>query len=119
MSVDEIGAAVLLVGGSSLSLLAAVGLHRFPDIFARMHAATKPATLGVVLVLSGAALSVSDLSIAAALMLVAALQFITAPVAAHMVGRAAYRAGTLMSPDTAIDELANDLGSSASSNQPD
>lgn len=102
---EAIGATLLLVG-SLLALLGAVGLHRFPDVFARMHAATKPATLGVVLVLTGAAIAIGDFAVSSTLVLIAALQLITAPVGAHMVGRAAYRAGTELSPATVIDELA-------------
>ena len=111
--------AVLMLTGSALSLLAGVGLHRFPDVFARMHAATKPATLGTVLLLAGAAVIVDDARVTAALTLVAALQFITAPVGAHMVGRAAYRAGTELSSSTSIDELAAAQGTAAASEPPD
>lgn len=99
-------AAVLVVLGSALTALGAVGLHRFPDVFARMHAATKPATLGLLLILAGASLRVVDRSDAAKLLLVAVLQLVTAPVGAHMVGRAAYRSGTELGPDTVLDELA-------------
>lgn len=99
-------ASICIVSGSVLALLAGIGLQRFPDVFARMHAATKPATLGLVLILAGAALQVERVGEGAKLLLVVALQFITAPVAAHMVGRAAYRAGTELSADTVLDELA-------------
>lgn len=102
----EIASGVLLTAGSLLTFLAAVGLHRFPDVFARMHASTKPATLGIVLILLGASIAAGELSISATLGLAIALQFITAPVGAHMVGRAAYRAGTELSPETSVDELA-------------
>ncbi len=101
-------AAVLILVGVALAVTAGLGLQRFPDVFARMHAATKPATLGLVLVLAGAALRVEDPGDVAKLLLVLVLQFITAPVGAHMVGRAAYRAGTELSPTTSIDELARD-----------
>jgi len=57
-----------------------------------MHAATKPATLGVVLVLIGAAIAIGDFAVSSTLILIAALQLVTAPAGAHMVGRAAYRA---------------------------
>ncbi len=103
---SDVIAAVLLLVGVALAVVGTIGLHRFPDVFARMHAATKPATLGLVLVLCGAALRVEDRGDAAKLLLVVALQFVTAPVGAHMVGRAAYRAGTELSPDTSVDELA-------------
>lgn len=101
----EVTAAVLLLGGSVLAVLAGVGLQRFPDVFARIHAATKATTLGLVLIVAGAALSIGDPGDAAKLALVAVLQFVTAPVSAHMVGRASYRAGTEMSDRTAVDEL--------------
>lgn len=103
--VVEVAAAVTLLAGSVLVLLAGVGLQRFPDVFARIHAATKATTLGLVLIVAGAALIIGDAGNAAKLGLVAVLQFVTAPVSAHMVGRASYRAGTEMSDHTAVDEL--------------
>ena len=103
---DVIAATVLLLG-VALSVTAGIGLQRFPDVFARMHSATKPATLGLVLILASAALRVEQKGDVAKLLLVVALQFFTAPVAAHMVGRAGYRAGTELSPATTIDELAD------------
>lgn len=99
-------AAVLLLVGVALSIIAGIGLQRFPDVFARMHAATKPATLGLVLILAAAAFRVEEGGAVAKLLLVIVLQFFTAPVGAHMVGRAAYRTGTELSPATTIDELA-------------
>ena len=101
----EVAAAVLLLAGSVLAVLAGVGLQRFPDVFARIHSATKATTLALVLIVAGAALRIGDPGDVAKLALVAVLQFITAPVAAHMVGRASYRAGTEMSDRTAVDEL--------------
>ena len=55
-TVLEVVSAVLLVLGALLALTAAIGLLRFPDTLARMHAATKPQTLGLLLVLAGTAL---------------------------------------------------------------
>ncbi len=104
----DVAAAVLVLTGVVLAIAAGLGLQRFPDVFARMHAATKPATLGLVLVLAGAALRVENRGDVAKLLLVLALQFVTAPVGAHMIGRAAYRAGTELSPTTTCDELARD-----------
>ena len=103
--VETIGAALILLG-VLLNLLGAVGLNRFDDVFARMHAATKSSTLGMVLVLTGGALQMPALGDAAKMMLIVIPQLITAPVGAHMIGRAAYRAGTELSSRTAIDELA-------------
>lgn len=99
---------VFMISGAALAVVAGAGLHRFEDVFARMHAATKPATLGLALVLVGAALQMPDAGSIVKLLLVVLLQFITAPVGSHLVGRAAYRAGTEMNPDTHPDELAQD-----------
>lgn len=105
----EVVASVLIVAGSLLALLAAIGLHRFDDVFARMHAATKPATLGLLLVLVGAALVLPIPGGVAKLLLVVLLQFTTAPVAAHLVARAALRTGRELSPDTILDDESSQL----------
>ncbi|ROO58869.1 multisubunit sodium/proton antiporter MrpG subunit [Micromonospora sp. Llam0] len=82
----------LLIGGALLSLAASIGLLRFPDVAARIHAATKPQVLGLLLVLSGLALRLQSGTELATLLMVAVFQMATAPVAAHIIGRAAYRA---------------------------
>lgn len=84
-------ASILILVGAVLALIAAIGLHRFTDVFARMHAATKPLTLGLVLTLAGAIALVPGSDARAKLSLVILLQLITAPIAAHLVGRATYR----------------------------
>ncbi|MGQ2910147.1 MULTISPECIES: monovalent cation/H(+) antiporter subunit G [unclassified Aeromicrobium] len=90
--VDIVSGALLLVG-SALALIAAIGLVRFPDVLTRMHAATKPQTLGLLLVLAGLALRIRDPGALAIIGLVALFQLVTAPVSAHMVARAAFRTG--------------------------
>jgi multicomponent Na+:H+ antiporter subunit G len=105
VSALEVVASVFLLGGVFLALVAGFGLLRFPDLFSRMHAATKPATLGMLLVVVGGVLLMQDRSHDAKLLLVAAFQFLTAPVAAHMIGRAAYGAGAGALDDLVIDEL--------------
>jgi multicomponent Na+:H+ antiporter subunit G len=93
--------AVLLVAGTLLALIAAVALWHFPGIYARLHAAGKPTTLGAVLILSGAALRMSDPADAIKLILVAVFQLLTTPLGAHFIGRAARRSGQEMSSDQA------------------
>jgi multicomponent Na+:H+ antiporter subunit G len=103
--VGDMIASTLVVAGAVLVLLAGIGVNRFGNVLARMHAATKAATLGLLLIVAGAAIRVEDVSGTAKLLLVVALQLLTAPIAAHLVGRAAYRANG-PSPGTTIDELA-------------
>jgi multicomponent Na+:H+ antiporter subunit G len=105
MEVREVLASAALLAGVFLAVVAGVGLLRFPDVFSRMHAATKPATLGLLLVVAGGVLLAEEASNAAKLVLVAAFQFLTAPVAAHMIGRAGYRAGTGDLEGLVVDEL--------------
>ena len=107
--VVEVIVSVLLLSGAALTLLGAIGLHRFPDVFARMHAATKPATLGLALVLTGV-LAAGDLPTGARAKLVIAIvfQFLTAPVGSHMIGRAAYRAGSEGVDGFVRDDMARD-----------
>lgn len=105
MTAVDVLSSVLLLTGVALALLAGLGLVRFPDVFSRMHAATKPATLGMLLITVGAALRQDEGGDATKLLLVAAFQFLTAPVAAHMIGRAAYRTGTGDLDGLVVDEL--------------
>lgn len=103
---------ITLLLGCALAFVASIGLHRFPDVFCRMHAATKPATLGLFLVLIAVGGRLQLPGDVVKLVLVAALQLLTAPVGAHMVGRAAYRAGGLLADSTGIDELSEPPASS-------
>lgn len=106
MSALEWVAAVLMLAGTAFALLGAIGLHRFDDVYGRMHAATKPVTLGLAFALLGAALIKDDVPSSVKLLLAAGLQFITAPIGAHMIGRAAYRSGDQLAPGYQADELA-------------
>lgn len=85
--VVDVISGVMLIAGASLALIAAIGVHRLPDTLARMHAATKPATLGVVLCAAGTVLQLSDLSDAAKIAVVVVLQLVSAPIGAHVLGR--------------------------------
>ncbi|MBA8795996.1 multicomponent Na+:H+ antiporter subunit G [Friedmanniella endophytica] len=100
---------VCVIAGALLCLAAAIGLVRLPDVLTRMHAATKPQTLGLLLVLLGIGLTLRDLRATGLLVLIAVLQLFTAPVAAHLVGRTAYRTAQLRTDLLDRDELADDL----------
>lgn len=101
-------AAVLLICGCFLTLAAGVGVLRFPDLLARMHAATKPQVLGLILMLTAEALRVRSWSVVGILALIITFQLLTAPIAAHIVGRAGYRTGQMERELTLVDELAED-----------
>ena len=100
---------VLMLGGAFLCFAAGVGVLRFRDLLARMHAATKPQVLGLVLVLAGLALRLRNGGAVWALLLVVVFQLLTAPVAAHLVGRAGYRTGKVRTEALAVDELTAEL----------
>ncbi|MEU5873997.1 monovalent cation/H(+) antiporter subunit G [Glycomyces sp. NPDC047369] len=102
-------AAVLMVTGALLSLAAGVALVRFPDLLSRMHAAAKPQVLGLLLMLTGCAIRIGTVVDITTMVLIALFQLATAPVAAHMVGRAAYRDGQTRADLLLTDELAPHL----------
>ena len=107
-AVADVVAAVCLLAGALLAFAAGVGLVRFPELLARMHAATKPQVLGLILMLIGLALRIRSEPAVWMLVLVAAFQLLTAPVASHMVGRAGYRTGKVRSELLVVDELTAD-----------
>lgn len=104
MIVDVISAALMLVGALSC-LLGALGLVRLPDLPGRMQAATKPQTLGLLLILAGTALRV-EMESAVTLVLVGLFQVITAPVISQLLGRSAYVGGSVRQEQLVVDELA-------------
>lgn len=103
---DVCSGACLLIG-AALALAAAIGLVRFPDVFTRMHAATKPQVLGLLFVLLGLGLRLRSPTVIGMLLLVGLFQLLTAPVSSHMVGRAAYRTGPVREDLLIVDELSS------------
>lgn len=89
---DLIALAAILLG-AVLCLGASIGLLRFPELLSRMHAATKPQVLGVLLVLLAVAATLRSVSVLTMVVLVGAFQLLTAPVASQMMSRAAVRTG--------------------------
>lgn len=101
---NDLAAAVLLVAGGAFCAVAGIGLLRLPDVLVRMHASTKAGTLGVGLVVIAAALHFADAEVAVKAILIVVFLLLTAPVGAHLIGRAAYRSGTPLWEGTVIDE---------------
>ena len=108
---------VLLLGGAAFFLVAALGLARFPDFYTRMHAAAKGSAFGAVLMLLGVAVHFSAVWTAMEILVIIVFLFITTPVAAHMIARAAYRRKVPMYRGTEIDELARTLDDTPASEE--
>ncbi|WP_104167922.1 monovalent cation/H(+) antiporter subunit G [Arthrobacter sp. SX1312] len=103
--VNDVIVSVLLVGGALMSLAAGIGLVRFPDLLSRMHAATKPQVLGLLLFLLALAVEFESWPLVPVLVLCWIFQLLTSPVSAHMVGRAGYRTRHLRRDLLTLDEL--------------
>lgn len=100
----DVFSAICLIGGALSCLFGALGLLTFPDVTARLQAATKPQTLGLLLVLVGTAVQL-NFSLATGLILVGLFQVLTAPVLAQLIGRAAYRTDSIRRDTLVVDEL--------------
>lgn len=101
----EVLAAILLLTGAVFMFLAALGIFRMPDLLSRMQTATKAATLGAGAMLAAVAVYFGDTPTVARVMLIIGFVFLTAPVAAHVIARAAYSTGVALWSGTVIDEL--------------
>ena len=96
-------AAVLLVLGGGMCLVAGLGIVRMPDVYNRMHAATKAGSLGVGLLAAAVMVAVPELDIIVKAALVAVFMIVTAPIGSHLIGRAAFRTGEPVARGTVID----------------
>jgi len=100
------GASIFLILiGALLCLTAAIGVLRFRDVPSRLHAATKPQVLGLIVICLAIALSVRSWEAVAFLVPIVLVQLATAPLSAHMVGRQAYRNDTIDRSTLLVDEL--------------
>ncbi|EMQ98822.1 monovalent cation/H(+) antiporter subunit G [Paeniglutamicibacter gangotriensis] len=102
----DIVAGTFMIIGSLLSLAAGIGMLRFPDLLSRLHAATKPQVLGLFLLLAALGIELRSWAVVPILVMAWGLQLLTAPVSAHMVGRAGYRTRHLKRETLIVDELA-------------
>ena len=99
-AVLNVATVVLILIGAIVALIAAVGVVLLRDARSAMHAATKPATLSVLLIGAGTVLQLDSLSTVSKLIVIVILQFVTAPVGAHMLSR-----GITSDTDTSDDTL--------------
>lgn len=96
---------ILFLVGAFFMLVAALGVVRFPDLFMRLHSNTKSATLGVGCIMLGTAIHFGTSRFAVQALAIILFLLITAPVAAHLLGRAAYLSGVPLWEGTLSDEL--------------
>jgi multicomponent Na+:H+ antiporter subunit G len=111
----DVLAGIMLVGGGFWCFAAAIGVVRFPSDMARLHAASKPQVLGLLMFLLAVALAARDWRILPFLALAWIMQLVTVPISAHIVARTAHRTANEPFPDLARDDLAEDLRANASS----
>jgi multicomponent Na+:H+ antiporter subunit G len=101
---DILAYAFLLVAAAFM-LLAAMGITRMPDLLSRLQTATKAASLGLGCAVVAAAFHFGDFGVAARALAIMFFGFLTVPIAAHMIGRAAYFTGEPLWEGTIMDEL--------------
>lgn len=103
-AMTDIFAGLLFVIGGGFCLVAGIGIVRFPDVYTRMHASTKAGTFGLALIAGGTALAATSPGEAVEAVAVFLFLIATAPVGAHLVGRAAFRARAPEAPGTTCSE---------------
>ncbi|MBR9976971.1 MAG: monovalent cation/H(+) antiporter subunit G [Bacteroidetes bacterium] len=101
----DIIVAFLLIVGALFFLVAAIGTARFPDLYTRMHTATKGSAFAAVLMMLAVAVFFADFWVAFEVLLIIIFLFLTAPVAGHMLGRAGHILNTPLFEGTILDEL--------------
>lgn len=82
---------VLVIAGGAFAFFAGLGVLRLPGVLNKMHASTKAGTLGCTLTIAAAAVHFGDTSVSVRAIATVLFLLLTAPIAAHMIGRAAYR----------------------------
>ncbi|MCP8884287.1 monovalent cation/H(+) antiporter subunit G [Devosia sp. XJ19-1] len=98
---------VLLLLGAAFTLLAAIGVVRLPDLYTRMHAASKAGAVGGGLILIAVAVLSQDASVSMRAVIGVVFLLLTTPVSAHLLARASYLSGYKPCSQTLIDELAS------------
>ncbi len=118
--IGEILAVGLIMLGAGISLLSAIGVLRFTDVYTRSHAASKSTALGVLSVLLGTTFyfAFTDGFVSIRLLLGIFFVFLTAPVAAHVVCRSAYRSGVKLSETSCQDDLKKVLYGNSNQGEP-
>lgn len=112
-AVLQIATGVLVIVGALFTLAAAVGVLRLPDLYTRMHAASKAGTMGACVMLLALAVSAGDVAIVARALAGVVFFLLTVPISSHLLARAAHAAGYPLSDVTVRDDLTRTGGAGA------
>ena len=96
---------LLIIVGTALIFISAIGIIRLPDFYLRMSAITKAATLGLFLLLIGLAIYFNNLELSIKSFVIITFVLLTNPVGAHAIARAAYMKDTKLWEGSKTDEL--------------
>lgn len=99
---------LLVLSGALFSLTAAIGINRFPDLYTRMHAASKAGTVGSGLLLLAVGINSLEVSILARSLAGVFFVVLTAPVSAHLLAKASHKVGYRLAEVTILDEMKAD-----------
>ena len=113
LTVLDVLAAISLAAGVFFMFVAAVGVVRLPDVYHRLHAASKASTLGLLGLLLGAVFHIGTLGVLTKAGLILLFAFIATPIGSHILAKAAHRVRSPLWKETLDDELARDLGEDA------
>jgi multicomponent Na+:H+ antiporter subunit G len=105
VAIAQYAAAVLILVGSVFTLLAAIGLLRLPDLFTRMHAASKAGPVGAGFILIAVALISFDVAVILRAVIGIFFLLLTTPVAAHLLARASIQSGYRPADSTVINSM--------------
>lgn len=105
----EIVIVFFLATGSLFIFVAALGLVRFPDLYTRMHAASKSISLGIGCMLIGTIFYFASLLVLIKAIAVILFIFLTMPIASHMISRVAYQRNVAVWKNTEVDEMGTAL----------
>ena len=111
-------AAALILVGSTFSLTASVGLLRLPDLYTRMHAASKAGTLGSCSVLLALAVHADDPAISLRALAGVLFFLLTVPISSHLLAKAAHSAGYRLWDGSERDDLKTVLETGTGSTSP-
>jgi multicomponent Na+:H+ antiporter subunit G len=103
--IQELLSTLFIIAGVLFMMIAALGIIRLPDFYIRMSAITKAGTMGVGLIVVGIAIYFNELLIGTKAFVVISFMVLTAPVAAHIIARAAYKHGVPFWGNNLVDEL--------------